>query len=146
MIPVMPALVVHPVDVKVTSIRIENADAGAGIITPSVFHRVRRSPVTGGAKVVGKEKSKQYLDKNEGQAKGNTQDYKFSLATCLSKADRSIHEEQMKETLCQNPVLDVAVNVRESEVATLKLECKALVVDAEQVQDRGIEIMDMNRV
>ena len=43
-------------------------------------------------------------------------------------------------------MLDVAMDVCESEIAALKLEGKALVIDAEQVQDRGIEIMDMYRV
>ena len=43
-------------------------------------------------------------------------------------------------------MLDVAMNIREPEVTTLKLEGKTLVIDAKQVKDGGIEIMDMHRI
>ena len=41
---------------------------------------------------------------------------------------------------------DLAVNVRQPEVAALILECQPFVIDAEDVQQRGVEIVNMYRI
>src|SRR5262245_43304758 len=41
---------------------------------------------------------------------------------------------------------DASVDVGEAEVAALKLEGQPLVVDAEEVQDRGLEVVDVNGI
>ena len=40
----------------------------------------------------------------------------------------------------------VAVYIREPVVATLVLKCQLCVLDAQQMHDRGIQIMNVNRV
>jgi hypothetical protein len=41
---------------------------------------------------------------------------------------------------------DVAVNVRQPEVATLRAEREFLVVEAEEGKDRGVQVVDMHRL
>ncbi len=52
----------------------------------------------------------------------------------------------MRSSARQQRRHDRAVHIRESEVATLEAERQALVVEAEQVQQRGIEVVRVHRV
>ena len=52
----------------------------------------------------------------------------------------------MVRRLRQNRADDLATNIRQSEVAALVAVGEALVVDAELVQDRGMQVMDVDDV
>ncbi len=48
--------------------------------------------------------------------------------------------------LAQDPLYDVAVHVRQPVMSALKLERQLLVVDPQQMQDCGVQVMDMDGV
>ena len=48
--------------------------------------------------------------------------------------------------LCQDILDDLAVHISQAEIASLMPECQLLVINAQAMQDRGIKIMDMNRI
>ena len=50
------------------------------------------------------------------------------------------------QTLPKDRLHNLPVHIRQSEVAALKLEDQFFVVDPEATQDRGVEIVDMDRV
>src|SRR5262249_31273439 len=47
---------------------------------------------------------------------------------------------------CEDSLDDRSGDVGETVIAALKTECEAGVIDAEAVEDRGVEVVDMNRV
>jgi hypothetical protein len=48
--------------------------------------------------------------------------------------------------LCKNLLDHLAVHVRQPEVTSLEPESQPLVVKSQQVQDRGLQVVDVNRV
>src|SRR5262245_30577909 len=46
----------------------------------------------------------------------------------------------------EQPLNDLAVDVRQAEVATLKAIRQALVIDSQQMQERRLEVVDVDRI
>ena len=48
--------------------------------------------------------------------------------------------------LCQQVLNHIPMNVRQAEIATLIAKCQFRVLDSQQMQDRRIEVVDMNGI
>jgi hypothetical protein len=46
----------------------------------------------------------------------------------------------------QNPLHNVPVNIGQAIAAALELVCQSLMIDAQQMHDRGVQIMDVQPV